>query len=139
MSAITQKLAAHLATGIKGEELAQNFLVNHGYTVLAKNWRHGRLELDLICQHSDQIVFVEVKTRSSAKCGGPLAGVTKTKQARLIRAACFWLSQHNYWKMPCCFDIISIIINSDSFSLEHIPNAFEAGNLMDCGYATWQF
>ena len=139
MNSANQKLAAHLATGIKGEDLAQKFLLKLGYTILAKNWRHSHLELDLICRHSDQIVFVEVKTRNSSKCGGPLAGVTKAKQTRLIRAACFWLSQHNCWNMPCSFDIISVIIHSDSFSLEHIPNAFEAGNFMDCSNTAWQF
>jgi putative endonuclease len=77
MPSTTNKLIAKF-----GEDLACNYLINNGYTVLARNWHSGRFgEIDIIAQNSDRLtVFVEVKTR---------------KRAQENKYASFWLGQES--------------------------------------------
>lgn len=51
------------ALGRAGEDAAATLLHSHGMCILARNWRSGPLELDLVCREGDTLVFVEVKTR----------------------------------------------------------------------------
>jgi putative endonuclease len=73
--------ARHLITGKSGEEAAVRYLRGKGYKVLDTNWRHGGLEIDIICLHKDTVVFVEVKTRSQGGLGQPADGLDKKNKA----------------------------------------------------------
>ena len=79
--------AAHLRLGQEGEDAAAELLTCKGFALLDRNWRLGRLELDLVCRDGDTLVFVEVKTRANAAHGGPAAALTPAKQRHLYRAA----------------------------------------------------
>ncbi|GAB1252918.1 hypothetical protein Defa_04050 [Desulfovibrio sp. TH_2024_36128] len=83
----TAPAAAHLRLGSAGEDAAAELLTGAGCTLLARNWRQARLELDMVCLDGDTIVFVEVKTRSSERYGGPAYAVGLSKQRVLCRAA----------------------------------------------------
>lgn len=131
--------SAHLDLGDQGEKLAAIHLQKHGYEILARNWRNGPLEIDLICRLNQQIIFVEVKTRRSKKYGGPLGAMTQAKKAKLIKAAQSWLEKNEMWSSPCRFDVIALVSNQKSFSMEHIVNAFEAGDFVDSCHTSWQF
>lgn len=133
-------LPHHLMTGAQGEELASRLLAGAGLDVLDRNWRHGRLELDIVCKSGDLIVFVEVKTRTSSRCGGPLGAINSTKRDRLIKAASFWLSEHDAWHSPCRFDVVCIVRDdtSGSFSVEHIPDAFDSSQALCGRHSSWQ-
>ena len=61
------------------EKLAGNFFEQQGYKILARNWRAGRLEIDLIVQLDDLIVFVEVKSAASKKFGHPVERIDEKK------------------------------------------------------------
>lgn len=78
--------------GAAAEQLAARFLESKGLRVLGRNlrWRDG--ELDLVCEHGDTLVFVEVRMRRDGRFGGAAASVGPVKQARLIRAAQHWLA-----------------------------------------------
>ncbi|MBO7499129.1 MAG: YraN family protein, partial [Bacteroidaceae bacterium] len=58
-------MAEHNETGRRGEDLATAFLLSKGYGILERNWKSGRKEIDIIAQDGRDLVFVEVKTRSS--------------------------------------------------------------------------
>ena len=60
----SKKLPLHLQTGKYGEEKAAEYLTHIGYRIIAKNvsCRHG--EIDIIADDGNEIVFVEVRTRS---------------------------------------------------------------------------
>ena len=117
-------MAEHNQTGAKGEFLAQDFLKEKGYEILATNWQDKKVELDIVAQYQDQMVFVEVKTRSSQNLISPTEAVTLAKQKNLIKAANAYIENHPS-ALECRFDIVSVILHeSNRFSIEHIEDAF---------------
>lgn len=78
-------------TGSQGEAQAAEYLLGLGYTILQTNWRCRRGELDIIAQDGATLVFVEVRTRSSARLGSPEESVTVAKQRRLAELAQIYL------------------------------------------------
>lgn len=87
-------MALHNELGKDGEELAANWLTAHGYTILHRNWRYSRLEIDIIATKGKFLHFVEVKTRYYNPFGYPEDSVTKKKFKKLQRAADEYLFQH---------------------------------------------
>ncbi|MBE1874584.1 YraN family protein [Myceligenerans pegani] len=83
--------------GRSGERIALAHVAARGWTVLATNWRCGRLgELDIVALDGDVLVVVEVKTRSGAGFGHPSEGVTPRKLARLRLLAARWTEVHRH-------------------------------------------
>jgi putative endonuclease len=78
--------------GARGERLAADWYRAHGYTVVARNWRCREGEIDLIVARRGELVFCEVKTRSSDRFGVPAEAVTPAKQARLRALAARFLA-----------------------------------------------
>lgn len=100
--------AAGHALGRAGEAAAADELVRQGYAVLARNWRAGRLELDLVCEKDGVLVFVEVKARGSGSLGTPADGLTARKRGALLRAAELYLTRNGQWSRPCRFDVAEV-------------------------------
>ncbi len=111
--------------GEKGEELALDYLLNKGYELKYKNWRYGKDEVDIIMEIDDFIVFVEVKTRSTAFFGQPYEFVGRAKQKFMLRAANAYVDKYQENK-EIRFDIISIVSNQNETKIEHIEDAFNA-------------
>ena len=82
--------------GISGEDLAAAWYEARGYAVLARNWRGADGELDIVIGKGRDVVFCEVKTRTSDAFGAPAEAVSPMKQARIRRLAAQWLraSEH---------------------------------------------
>ena len=79
-------MATHLEIGKAGEKLAEEYLVNNGFTILHRNWRcGGHEEIDLIATKESRLHFIEVKYRSSVYGGHPEAAVNKQKIRVLLR------------------------------------------------------
>lgn len=108
--------------GRKGEEVAAQYLVAKGLTVLEKNWIVRHLEADLICLDDDVLVIVEVKSRTSDIPPNPGEGLTRTKCKNLIRLAGIYMEQNNHEKVR--FDLIWIIWSGKSYEVRHQPDAF---------------
>jgi putative endonuclease len=107
----------------KGEELACEYLVSKGYTIVQRNYRTGQGELDIIARDKNFIVIVEVKTRESAFLTDPLQLVPLTKQRQVIKMANTYLKRLSTLEQAR-FDIIVVIHNSGYTKLEHIEDAF---------------
>lgn len=120
-------MAAHNELGKLGEKLAANYLTANGYTILARNWRVNRAEVDIIARIDETLIFVEVKTRSTDYFGAPEEFVTKRKKRLLAGAASAYMQQEGHeWAFR--FDIISIVMKlGDSPKLEHYEDAFFPG------------
>jgi putative endonuclease len=109
--------------GKDGEALARKHLLRLGYKILESNWRFKKLEVDLIAEIADTIVFVEVKTRKSNIFGEPEVFVTRKKQNFLIAAAHQYLTENNI-SLESRFDIISVLLHQDDQIVKHLEGAF---------------
>ncbi len=118
-------MAEHNDKGIDGEELAAAYLAEKGYTILERNWRFGKEEIDIIAQHQDTIIVAEVKTRSGSFFGEPQEFVNRQKQTHLIRAANAYLEK-NKLELEVRFDIIGVILSGKKHKINHIEDAFHA-------------
>jgi len=87
-------MAAKDELGVLGERIAERHLLRRGLTLLDRNWRCAQGEIDLVLRDGDEVVFVEVKTRSSVAFGHPLEAITASKLARLRRLAAAWCEAH---------------------------------------------
>ena len=137
-AAATSKKPEHIRLGQDGERAAAAFLKERGFTIIETNWRQGRLELDLVCRHGAELVFVEVKTRRSQRYGGPAAGMTAAKIRNMSRAALAWLAARRAWNLPCRFDVLCLVSQGDAFNVEHFPNAFDLTQALDSCHTPWQ-
>ena len=112
---------ARQVLGQDGEDAALAHLTRNGLTLVQRNFRCKGGEIDLIMQHGDALVFVEVRKRAGKRHGGAAASVTRAKQGRLIIAAQVYLQRYRM-PPPSRFDVIAI----DGAVLEWIQNAIEA-------------
>jgi len=117
-------MSKHSKIGIKGEQIAEDFLLNKGYFILHKNWRSGKKELDLIVMKGDVLVIVETKTRTNYDFGFPEEAVNKKKQQFLKSAAeAFIYANPQYLQIR--FDIVSILLNGEEVQeIVHFEEAF---------------
>jgi putative endonuclease len=104
---MTKQDQSNTAKGKIAEHQAAVFLMQAGYSILARNYRHGRGEIDLVVQQADTIVFVEVKSRKNAAFGNPELAVTPKKQDLLQTTATYFV-EHYQLHNPIRFDIIAI-------------------------------
>jgi len=114
-------------TGNQGEDIACGYLTGLGHSVLARNWRSGHLEIDIISMACDGIHFVEVKTRRPPLQAEPQDNVTPTKQKRIVRAANAYLNKVRsplYRNAECHFDIVAIIIDNTGPRVVFFPDAY---------------
>ena len=86
-------MAAKDELGRHGEEYALTYLTAAGYQLIDRNWRCAQGEIDLIVAQDGEVVFVEVKTRSSVRFGHPFEAITAVKLARLRRLAYAWCAE----------------------------------------------
>ncbi len=82
---MTQKYRQNL--GRWGEQVAEKFLIEKGFSIIGKNIRTPYGEIDILSQEGEMLVFVEVKTRTTAQFGFPESGITHTKQIHMLNAA----------------------------------------------------
>jgi len=112
---------------IAGETEAAKMLEAKGFRVLEHNWRMGHLEVDLIAANKTDIVFAEVKARTSTFGNlSPEEYVDENKKRRMTAAANAYIKYHKIDKAPR-FDIIGIVINPKTLEITyrgHLENAF---------------
>jgi putative endonuclease len=94
-----------MAAGARAEQMAADFLVARGLSIVARNFRTRLGEIDLIARDGDTLVFVEVRLRRSASFGGAGASITAAKCARLTAAARVYLAALRS-EPPCRFDAV---------------------------------
>ena len=119
-------MANHNDFGKLAEELAENFLVQKNYKILAKNYRYLKAEIDIIAQFENQIVIVEVKARATDAFMLPQEAINKKKIRLIVSAANEFLETNNI-ELETRFDVISVLPNEKGkLEITHIENAFYA-------------
>ena len=114
------------ALGRKGEALAARHLETLGWKILARRWRSGHNDIDLVALDGDEVVFVEVKTRSGLDFGYPEEAVTAKKRREMRQAAWAFLVRQGWPARPYRLDVVSVL---DGGSWRHAPEIrhFRAG------------
>lgn len=119
-------MAQHNKLGQQGEEAAISFLKAQGYTIVEHDWRSGHYDIDIVALTPDllTLVFVEVKTRSSADNSEPWEAVNFKKIRHIAHSADHYIKLKNEEREPR-FDIVSIVGTSpEHFKIEHIVDAY---------------
>lgn len=112
--------------GAIGEAAAVKLLVRSGYKIRHRNFRCPLGELDLVAEHRGVVVFIEVKTRTTAEFGAPFEAVSPLKQRRLVRLATYYLKGRRMLERPCRFDAVSVVVSPSGrlAAVELIKDAF---------------
>ena len=104
--------------GQKGEREAEKLLKSKGYLILARNWRSGRDEIDLICLQGKVVVFVEVRTRVKGALVSGYDSINQRKRAALRRVCRAYFAKMKPRPITLRFDVVEI---------EH-----EEGSILEC-------
>ena len=104
--------------------MAARHLADAGYEILDRNWRVGRLEIDLVVRSGDTVAFVEVKTRRSG-VQPPEEALSRSQRGRIRRAAGAWLSRNPGAATEARFDLVAVEVDRrGKWRVQHIPEAF---------------
>lgn len=115
----------NLFFGLKGENLAVDFLREKGYKILKRNYKTKLGEIDIIAEDKGTLAFVEVKARHTDRFGLPCAAVSATKQRQISKTALVFLKEKELLDRKARFDVVSIEYTGERPRLDLIKNAFE--------------
>ena len=112
-------------TGLRGEKLACEFLGKNGYDIIERNYRCTEGEIDVVARQQDTLVFIEVRTKTSRRFGGPEESITPVKASRLRKLAERYGQNHNNLPETWRIDVVAIQMNKDGRAsrIEIIENA----------------
>lgn len=112
--------------GNEGEMVVRRYLTEKGITILHTNWRWHHFELDVVATDGENLIVIEVKTRSENALISPEEAVDNKKIRRTVIAA------DNYVRI---YDI-DLPVRFDIFALTHTPGGYQIDHMEDAFYAT---
>jgi putative endonuclease len=95
-------------TGILGEKIASEFLKKRGYRIVEANYRCPEGEVDLIAEHKDYLVFIEVRTKRSLAFGTPEESITAAKREKLRVLAARYRQTHDNLPQLWRIDVVAV-------------------------------
>ena len=111
--------------GARGEHIAARMLERAGWTVLARGYRFGRREIDLVARRNGILAFIEVKSRAGLGWGRPEEAVTARKRREIEAVARAYLARERPRDVVFRFDVIAIEFERDVMRrCEHIEDAW---------------
>jgi putative endonuclease len=115
-----------LATGRRGERLAEEYFLALGARLLERNFHVQYAEIDLIFEHAGELVAVEVKTRSALDLAAPEECVFASQLRRIVRGLTTYAQDNNLLEMPFRIDVIAIVIVPDGEILrfDHLKSVY---------------
>ena len=113
------------AVGTLGERIAERWLRGRGWQVLARRFRSGHRDVDLIVERGTTIAFVEVKARRERGYGDPIEAVNWRKRRELTRSAQVWIDRYGRSGLSYRFDVVGVLIEGGRARVRHVENAFE--------------
>ncbi len=113
----------NVVRGRTGEEIAKEYLISKGYSILEMNYRNTIGEIDIIAKIDDILVFIEVKTRSNYNYGFAFEAVDLRKQKKIVNTSLVYISYKKLANMQLRYDIIEIYLTK-SPKINHLENAF---------------
>ena len=113
--------------GKAGEDEGCRYLISRGHTILERNWRAGKLEIDIISLSSGGIHFVEVKSRTVPVQGEPEEAVNAVKQRNIVKAARRYMSTGGCGlsdSLEIWFDVAAVTFDGGDIRINYFPGAF---------------
>ncbi len=111
--------------GILGEKLAKDFLKKRGYHIWETNYRCPEGEIDIVARDRDDLVFIEVRTKTSTEFGSPEESITPAKKHRLATAASRYRQSHSNLPPSWRIDVVAVELDQKGkpSRIELIENA----------------
>ncbi|MDB4880847.1 MAG: protein yraN [Gemmatimonadetes bacterium] len=116
--------AARQAFGELGERVAARWLAVRGWRVVARRFRSGHRDIDLIVERGGLTVFVEVKARRGDRFGDPVSAVNWRKQKELGRSAQVWVARFGRPGAAYRFDVVGVLVEGRRVRIRHVEHAF---------------
>lgn len=111
--------------GNYGEDCATEYLIDHGYKILQRNYKCPQGEIDIICSKGSLICFTEVKTRYEDSFGLPCESVNRKKQMKIKKTSIWYISEKNIRNINMRYDIIEVYLDdSNEYKINLLENAF---------------
>jgi putative endonuclease len=111
--------------GRRGEALAAVLLQERGWTILARNFRLGHKEIDLVARRDGIVAFIEVKTRAGMGYGHPLEAITRAQRLEIAQVARAWIARHGRGGELYRFDAIAVLWQAGTSPIvEHLEDAW---------------
>lgn len=121
----TSGMARSHEFGQSCEDLAATTLRAAGWTILARNYRFRRAEIDIIARRADVVAFVEVKGRRGSGYGDPLHAITAAKRSEIERVARVWIEKNRARGVRYRFDAIAVRQDGPGEAeIEHLEDAW---------------
>ncbi|MEC8832610.1 MAG: YraN family protein [Bacteroidota bacterium] len=116
-------MAEHNQFGKLGEQKVIDFLKAKNYRILTRNYRYLKAEIDIVAQHADTLIVVEVKSRNKGFLED-MSDAIPPKKIKLLTLAANHYLEENEEDFEVRFDVITVVKNGDNFEIEHFENAF---------------
>lgn len=109
-------------TGKLGEDLACAYLKKLGYILISRNFSCYQGEIDIIAKDTfkNELVFIEVKTRTNFNYGFPIDAVNTSKQKHLLKACQYYLYKHHIVNLFVRIDVIEVFIRDGIPHIRHV-------------------
>ena len=107
-------------TGKIGEDMATKYLESIGYTIIERNFVAKQGEIDIVARDKEELVFIEVKTRTNTLYGKPIDAVNTPKQKHLISTVKYYLYVNHLENEFVRLDVIEVYLNGDAYKINHI-------------------
>ncbi len=114
-------MAQHNDLGKWGESAVADYLAERGYAIVERNWRLGKIEIDIIASKGTDIVFVEVKTRREPSAN-PFEAMTRQKEQMLLRGANAYMQSRNSALTPR-IDVAAVEGDEHNYRIEYAEDA----------------
>ncbi len=112
--------------GELGERIAARWLERSGWRVLARRFRAGRRDIDLVVEREGLVAFVEVKARTGEAFGDPVEAVHRRKQRSLSKSAQTWIVRHGRLGEQYRFDVVGVLLRDKRVFVRHVAGAFDS-------------
>jgi putative endonuclease len=107
-----RELTNRQSVGLTAENLACRHLESLGYAILDRNWFDQKTlsEIDVIARHEGKLVFVEVKSRTSAGYASPEIAMNAVKRAALLRGISAYARKVKAGAEDLRFDVVTVVL-----------------------------
>jgi putative endonuclease len=111
--------------GELGERIAARWLEKSGWKILARRYRNGRRDIDVVAERDGLVAFIEVKARTGQEFGDPVEAVHRRKQRELTKSAQTWIDRHGRSGETYRFDVMGVLLREKRVFVRHVPGAFQ--------------